>query len=359
MKIVFDNIVFSIQKNGGISVVWQSLLQAIQTDLSFSSQYIEYPGGVDNMCRRQLNLSSIECRKPRMGIRVESYLSPNMKKTEPFIFHSSYYRVCNNPNAINITTVHDFTYEHYRKGLPKIVHSWQKFKAIRKSQVVVCISENTKQDLLRFLPDVNPDKIRVIYNGVSDSYYPLDESVKQSCYHELGSFLLFVSGRQEYKRFDLVVEAARLVGMKLVIVGSPLNAIEEQYLNKELGTDGYVAFSHIKDEELNKLYNTAYCLVYPSMYEGFGIPVIEAQRAGCPVIAFNNSSIPEVIGDTPLLINNLSVGEIIQRLKMIEVESTRKAIIENGIVNAKRFSWDNMTNSYKELYKEVYAKLSN
>ena len=92
------------------------------------------------------------------------------------VFHSSHYRIAKNPKAYNVTTVHDFTYELFSKGLAQKVHSWQKFKAIRKADVIVSISENTKKDILRFLPDIDPDKIRVIYNGVSDDYRPMSNS---------------------------------------------------------------------------------------------------------------------------------------------------------------------------------------
>ena len=106
-------------------------------------------------------------------LRYKRYLPVTCKNVnESFIFHSSYFRISSNPNAINITTVHDFTYEYFYHGLHKWIHCWQKYYAIRKSKYVVCISENTKKDLLNFLPDVDEKKIHVIYNGVSDDYYP-------------------------------------------------------------------------------------------------------------------------------------------------------------------------------------------
>ena len=138
------------------------------------------------------------------------------------------------------------------------------------------------------------------------------------------------------------------------MVGSPLSKDESELLDKRLGRDNYLCFSNIDDKNFNELYNSAFCLVYPSMYEGFGIPVIEAQRAGCPVIAYNGSSIPEVIGDTPLLLSNPSSYEIISKLRMLDNNDVRNKIIKDGFLNAQRFSWDTMANEYMDIYRNAY-----
>ena len=95
-------------------------------------------------------------------------------------------------------------------------------------------------------------------------------------------------------------------------------------------------------------------LLYPSEYEGFGIPVLEAQRAGCPVIAYNASSIPEVIGNTPLLLNMLSIEAITKCFDILRRKEEREAIVYRGIENAKRFTWDRMYEQVIELYKEAW-----
>lgn len=348
MKIIFDNIDFSIAKSSGVPIVWGNLIKRVQDNGDFNCRFIEIKGKTTHWVRKGLELGNVEIRNGQP--QILRYFNPSIKEDKPFIFHSSYYRVCNNPNAINITTVHDFTYEYFRKGLPRIVHSWQKFNAIRKSDVVVCISENTKRDVLKFLPDVNPDTVKVVYNGVSDYYHP----VETTQYNDLGRFILFVSGRLSYKRFDLAVDAAYKTGYKLVMVGSPLSKDETDLLNKRLGRDNYLCFSHIDDKTFNELYNSAFCLVYPSMYEGFGIPVIEAQKARCPVIAYNGSSIPEIIGDTPLLLSNPSSYDIISKLRMLDDNDIRNKIIKDGFLNAQRFSWDKMANEYMDIYRNAY-----
>ena len=113
----------------------------------------------------------------------------------------------------------------------------------------------------------------------------------------------------------------------------------------------------ISNRQLNILYNGAKAFVYPSSYEGFGIPVLEAQRAGCPVIAYNSSSIPEIIGDTPLLMNSLDEVELCSKLELLSDEKLCLDVIQKGLENAKRFSWNKMYEQLASLYEEAYNEI--
>jgi len=94
--------------------------------------------------------------------------------------------------------------------------------------------------------------------------------------------------------------------------------------------------------------------LYPSSYEGVGLPVLEAQRAGCPVIAYNASSIPEIIGDTPLLMKELTVKELTDKIHLLNDSALTESIKNEGVKNAQRFSWDKMAREYQEIYNEMY-----
>lgn len=107
-----------------------------------------------------------------------------------------------------------------------------------------------------------------------------------------------------------------------------------------MNREKYICVGKIPNVELNKLYNGAYALLYLSSYEGFGIPILEAQKAGCPVIAYNKSSIKEVIGDTMLLLDDLSIMNIAKCLNLLSDTFIRKQVIEKGFINAQRFSWE-------------------
>lgn len=232
-----------------------------------------------------------------------------------------------------------------------------KHRAISKSNFIICISENTKRDLLKFLPDINETKIRVIHNGVSDDYFPIKEREELELPFELETYMLFVGSREKYKNFELAVKAVACNRLKLVIVGAPLLAEELDFLQTELGQSNFMEMGRVSNEELNCLYNGAMALLYPSEYEGFGIPVLEAQRAGCPVIAYNASSIPEIIGDTPLLLDVLSIESITKCFNVLKIKKEREDIIYKGIENAKRFTWDRMYEQVIALYKEVWEKI--
>lgn len=352
MKLVYDNIVFDIQRYGGISVVWQELLSRMSKQI----QEIAYIDGCrsTNHSRGKLTILDSSVMQQIKYPRLSRYFPVKLQLDYPFIFHSSYYRYCSNPKALNITTVHDFTYELFVKGLKQKIHTWQKFSAIRHSAAVVCISENTKRDLLKFLPDIDEGKIKVIYNGVSDVFHviddPLDESELPFPTH---SYVVFIGRRDFYKNFDLTVKGVAATKYNLLIIGSQLNDQERKIVEQYLPSSRYKCLSRVSDECLNLYYNYAAALVYPSSYEGFGLPVLEAQRAGCPVIALNTSSIPEIMGDSPLMMREPNVKELVQRLRLLSNPTIVKQVHDDGLVNVQRFSWDNMAKQYLRLYEEL------
>ncbi|MDE6879395.1 MAG: glycosyltransferase family 4 protein [Odoribacter sp.] len=351
--IIFDNIVFSLQRTGGISVVWYELLRRYLKEFPAYAHFIDYDAW-NNIFRKQLELPTDKIIfSDASFFKLKRYLPVHIKSFLPgsFIFHSSYYRICPNKNAINITTVHDFTYEYFRKGLSRSVHCWQKYKAIRNADYIICISENTKRDLLKFIPNTDENKISVIYNGVSEEYFPLVKINEEELPFPAYSYLIFVGGRSLYKNFKFAVEAIIHSTLNLVIVGDPLSPEEIIFLKSRLPEKRYKCVGRVNNQQLNILYNRAFCLFYPSAYEGFGIPVIEAQKAGCPVIAYAASSIPEIIGDKRLLLSHLDITLAVEYLNRLKEQNFRKQIITTGLKNAFRFSWDN---TYQETLK-VYA----
>jgi len=349
-KLIIDNIIFQWQKAGGVSVVWYEIIsRLLKRDLPV--EFIEYEHSCLNKYHKHLNIPKCRILKTvsaRYGA-IKRYLPVDVNSKEPFIFHSSYYKWCRSKNAINVITVHDFTYEYFYRGLRKWIHHWTKSRAIEKARHIICISENTKNDLIKFFPAIDTNKISVIYNGVSDTFRPLHPSLR---YDENDKFLIFVGNRARYKNFDLAVEAARVAGLKLYIIGQKLCDKEKKRVEKLLGQN-YVDLGFISNEQLNMLYNKAYVLIYPSSYEGFGIPVIEAQKAGCPVIAMQGSSITEIYGKDSLLIKGEDPGQIVEKIKMLEDRDFRKKVIDEGFKNAKRFSWDKTLEAYLNLYKQL------
>lgn len=352
-NIYLDNIIFSLQKTGGISIVWYELLNHfMHTAWREKLRFLEYDQAENNLFRKHLNLPEGQIiRRKHAFMPLQRYFNPNVSCKENFLFHSSYYRTCPNHKAINITTVHDFTYEHFMHGITRRLHSYQKYNAIRHATHIVCVSGHTKKDLLHFMPEIDPDSISVIYNGVSKEYHRLPTPSSETLPYADSPYVLFVGSRVSYKNFKLTVRALRDTGLKLIIVGNPLTPEETNMLNEQLGGQ-YTQVGRISNKQLNELYNSAYCLLYPSSYEGFGIPVLEAQKAGCPVIASNSSSIPEIIGDKTLLLKEPSVDEIHRCLSLLRNPSIRDTIIQKGMKNAERFTWAHTFAQIEKLYAQ-------
>lgn len=359
MNIYLDNIIFSLQKGGGVSVVWQQHLKRLLKDNSFICSFLEYDNARKNFFRQQLSIDeNLINLKRSQFLSFKRYLNLISKDDQKHIFHSSYYRTEIGKNAINFTTVHDFTYEYFVRGVSQKVHSWQKNAAINNSNGIICISENTKKDILYFLPHIDESKIRVIYNGVDEGYKPLQYNSNFNKKHDFDDcvYALYIGDRRAtYKNFNMAVDACSLVNIPLLIIGGgELTAEELQNLEVKLGAGNFKSLLGVSVKDLNYYYNKAFCLLYPSLYEGFGIPVVEAQRAGCPVIATNSSSIPEVIGNDYLAIENPTPQKIASKIKELSLNNLRKETIELGFEKSKRFSWQNTYNETTEFYKELY-----
>lgn len=359
MRLVLDNIIFSLQHAGGASVVWAEHIQRLLNDTSIDISFIEYCGAENNVNRKNVFIpADMISRESRRFIRIKRYLDINSNVKIPHIFHSSHYRIDLNSNAKNVTTVHDFVYERYMHGLQKKVHTYQKWKAIRKADVIICISESTKMDLLNYLPDVDEKKIYIVYNGVNEVY----KQIKEKDYllelpFSTGEYALYVGSRRvKYKNFETAVNICKKTKTPLITVGGEIFTEKEiSYLDEILGKGNYASYRNTTNRDLNELYNRALVLLYPSLYEGFGIPVIEAQRSGCPVLCIASSSIPEIAGATDLCVKqNSRISEMCSRLDELRSNSKfRLKEVQQGLLNSQRFSWDETFRQTIDVYKAI------
>ncbi|MEC6882328.1 glycosyltransferase family 1 protein [Photobacterium piscicola] len=343
MKIELDCIIFSLQKGGGISVYFSEIIKRLKL-LECDFDILNHN---DNFVTKEYNFSL-----PKKATIIPLFFFRYMDvylKADIDIFHSSYYRLpifWQRKKVRVVTTVHDFTYEKYSSGIKKYIHHWQKKRAIINSDVIICISKNTKKDLLEYIPEAGAKKIEIIYNGVSDDYHKLSNEKET-----ITNNIIFVGARSGYKNFEVLVRTLGQVKDKsLVIIGGGDLTEQEIRLLDENIQYRYEHKSFISNNELNFLYNNSYCLVYPSLYEGFGIPAIEAMKAGCPVIAANSSSLPEVCGDAAILLDKINEESLKEAIKLLSNKKTRNELIDKGFNNAKRFSWDKMFKELEEIY---------
>ena len=354
LKIIYDNIIFSLQKAGGISKYWAELIKRIikKEDIIF------YEFSNQNIYRNKLCIKTQ--KESSLNIKLLRYL-PFMKALpQKSIFHSSYYRVSMQKNIINIITLYDFIYEYFRKGLAKYVHVLQKGFAVKRSDGIICISENTKKDLLKYYPLIDESKLKVIYLGVGDAFIRLENPsfylINEFEVLRNKKYILYVGERSCQKNFDITIKIMKEIKRYyLVVAGGKEFKDDEKNKMKDIKNRIY-HFKDIDEGKLNILYNNAFCLLYPSSYEGFGLPILEAMQAGCPVISTNISSIPEIAGEAGILVNDIKAENFIDKIKKLEINEFRCEIIQKGLKQSLKFNWDKCFNETFGFYQEIWNK---
>jgi glycosyltransferase involved in cell wall biosynthesis len=360
MNLCLDNIIFSMQRAGGISVYWSELWSRLLRD-RLSVFAIEVKGADQNIFRKNLNISSQHTRVDPRPVLMARYLPASALPGRDELFHSSYYRMPSSPRVPHVQSCYDFTYERFRHGPARWVHSWQKRQAVVSASGVICISESTRRDLLYFCPHVREENTCVIYLGFGDAFKRLTDREAQGMVspHIRSNvpYSVFVGDRSAYKNFPVAVDAvAHFPNHQLVVVGGgPLKENHLAHLERRL-PGMWTHIDRVPSSLLNALYNRAYALIYPSSYEGFGIPVIEAMAAGCPVIAVGKSSIPESAGDAGLLLDRADADGVAEHLSRLEDTAFRVGVQSRGLLNAQRFSWESCYQNTLSFYARVLDK---
>ncbi|HEX9486019.1 MAG TPA: glycosyltransferase family 1 protein [Gemmatimonadales bacterium] len=334
--VLFDGIVFSLQETGGISVLFSEIISRMPAASYELMGFRETPPTA-------IAGATYSYHRPRL---LERYR--RARTTCAFdVFHSTYYRLPTSRRSKVVTTVYDFVYERFAPVHKRAIHGLQKQKAIAGSDRIICISESTRRDLLEFSGQAFADRTVVIPLGASDTFHPLRKVT-------VLPQVLFVGTRGGYKNFAGVVEAlSPLRDITLLCVGGGAFTRTELDLLERRIPRRYRFEGYLSGSELNRAYNSSLCLAYPSLYEGFGIPVLEAMRAGCPVIAVNCSSIPEVSGDAALLLETGRPDEIRDAIQQVVVTATRNDMVSKGSERAALFSWDETYRRTTAVYEEL------
>ena len=253
--------------------------------------------------------------------------------------------------ARSVVIVHDLIHFRFPSGFPVRVRVPGRFlmnSALHKASCLVTVSQYGRDDIIRWKPST-ADKLSVITPGVSELFRPLEEGEREDARHRWGGlqpFLMTVGPAKAHKNLELAVEVLAEVrrvqpDLKLIMVGAVGRGLRDLYRRAAaLGVeDAVVGFGFLRDEYLRELYCTAEALLFPSKYEGFGIPPLEAMACGCPVVASNLTAIPEVVGDAGRLVDPGNKEEWVRAVTEAVVGSKGQNL-KAGRLWASGFRWD-------------------
>jgi len=282
------------------------------------------------------------------------------------IFHSPDF-VLPPTRARTILTVHDLSFlrvpECFNANL-RIYLEEAVPRSVRRADLVLADSKSTKRDLVGLL-GANPARVKVVYPGVDERFCPIANGVVleevRTRYGLPQRFVLSLGTLQPRKNFSRLIEAYSLLvthylSLKLVIVGGKGWFYDEIFAKvRELGLEGRVIFpGFIAEEDLPALYSLAELLVFPSLYEGFGLPPLEAMACGVPVVTSNTSSLPEVVGDAGLMVQPTDVEGLAEAMgHALEDRALREKMIERGLRQARKFNWEKSARRLLRIYNAL------
>lgn len=374
MRIGINTLSLPSQKTGGgkyISYLINSLCR-----LDRSNSYSVFANRT-NMPQFHLdncsNFDMIDCgfmaniRPLRLGWE-QVFLPHQVKERQVDLLHSPGFIAPLGLKCRSVVTIFDMTFFLFpdRHTLSKRLYfGFFLPRSARKADMIIAISESSKNDIIRCL-HLPEEKVRVIYPGADESFRPVqdEEGLEQvkSRYGIKKDFILTVGVLEPRKNLDRLIRAFDLLlskdgfDLQMVIVGKKGWAYQPILdLPDHLGLQDRVIFTgYVPEEDLPLLYNGACLFVYPSIYEGFGIPVLEAMACGTPVITSNVSSIPEVAGDAALLVDPYDIQAIAQAIeKLLGDEELKGKMKHAGLKQARQFSWEKMALLTLEVYKEI------
>ena len=297
----------------------------------------------------------------------QTMLPSQVRRHNLDILHSPHYTMPTRSTSKSVVTFHDCTFFLYPEfhTLPKrfFFRNMMKISA-KRSDAIIAVSESTRNDAMRLLK-VSSEKVWTIPLGVSDAFRPLSEidGVEQLINkHNLpDEFLLYVGALEPRKNLVSMIEAYELLleegySLDLVMVG-PLGWMYQDVLEKISSSDHKSRIhrlGYVSAEELVKIYNLAKALVYIPIYEGFGLPVLEAMSCGTPVLASNTSSIPEIAGNAATLVEPTDVEEIHSAIvSTLSDEHMRERKIREGLKKAAEFTWQRTAESTIAVYESI------
>lgn len=376
MKIAYDSQIFCAQVYGGVSRYYCEIASRIAktpgvqvsiTAPMYVNAYLALvpPGIVSGFRAPDTDRfqTSRGVNYPRLALRGLGLLMGDwmLRAMKPDIVHETYFSPYRfGPRwARRILTIHDMIHEKFASSFPHADKTARyKAQAAERADHVICISEATRRDAIEIL-GLHPDKISVIYHGF-DLMNTAGVRVEELVLPTRGPFLLYVGNRGGYKNFLRLLEAYGTspqlkMGYELICFGGGAFHADELETMRTLGLDsGQVSQLGGDDQKLAKLYEHASAFVFPSLYEGFGIPPLEAMSHDCPVVCSNTSSIPEVVGDAGEYFDPADIESMRAAIeRVVASDSHRNLLIAKGRERLKHFSWDRCAIETLDIYRRL------
>ncbi|MDD5131465.1 MAG: glycosyltransferase family 1 protein [bacterium] len=347
MKIFYDGYIYTYKKYGGINRIFTELADSLGG-----------PGKGNQIYRFRFsdNKTAVSCfyQVPKLGGLMRRYdnmiLAGRIRKFRPDIYHTSYYRLPVEIPGKKIVTVYDLIHEKYPQYFSKPeVFLNQKKASIEAADMLLAISETTRRDLIEYYR-LAPEKVTVIYLAASHVFSRVTAEEKQlfqQANNLTKPFLLYVGQRKGYKNYLTLLQVYSKWSsnreVDLISVGGEAGlSPEEAKIIRDCNLKGSVRMlAGMGDQQLRLYYGTALAFVYPSYYEGFGLPVLEAMACGTPVLLAKSPSLEEVAAKAGLYFTPLSAQELHSKLEeLVNSENLRNQLSLQGLMRSQEFNWE-------------------
>ncbi|WP_020598001.1 glycosyltransferase family 4 protein [Spirosoma panaciterrae] len=363
MKVFIDHQKFTTQKYGGISRYFANIIEGIK-----QSDSITYQLGVlhaknhyiknEPLALKGALSDKILSRSEKADYMLNQYYCERLLgKSEFDVFHPTYYdpyffKQLKKPLVV---TIHDLTYERLPEYFwAKDPLTYQKRLNIERADAIIAISNTTRNDLLHFF-DVDPAKVSVIYHGI-DIETPLQFAPIANLPER---YVLFVGDRSGYKNFYLFMNAIKPLllgdpGLQVILTGGGRIEIADEEFLKRLALTDRVRHINATDEQLNSLYRNAQLFVYPSLYEGFGLPILEAYKAGCPILLSDTECFREVADDAAVFFKATDQDDLTSKLSSTLANTELRAdLVKRGTKRLADFPLKKSIDATLDVYKSL------
>lgn len=359
MKILFDHQIFCWQRFGGVSKYFCEMISELPSHswelslLCSNNEYIDSTGIVN-----QWHFFPHQKFRGQERILLEInklYSIYKLRKGDYDVFHQTHFLTYCLPHIgkkAMVTTFHDINLSTHNKNEELVKLQLQ---SMQRADKIIAISHNTKKDMEEVL-NIPTEKIVVIHHGISRPY--ADNVLGKPIID--GEYILYVGRREEYKNFGRLAQAfaaltreASYRHLKLVCTGQGFEPHEKQLLN-DLKIANKVVVKACNEVEMANLYRYAQLFVFPSIYEGFGMPILEAMSYQCPTVIANASCFPEIAGDASLYFDPYSVESIVFSMKQgMENVSLRNDLIQRGKEKCNTFTWKRCAEQHFSVYTSL------